>query len=469
MRPSDLDYMRQLRPPAIRVFEPDGNKMQLAHSASPDSLLFPRDHSQSEQHDDVRSNPQGTGQRHAREWRAKLDSWRAAGHSLPPDKRIVVVAQNEPHVWDMLAQTVEYNVAWLDECTRLGLRACALNLSVGWPANDAPGEPPNWKPYAPVEAAIKRGNGAHYLCVHEYFYKSGPQDNWGWWAGRIQHCPWDVPIIIGECGIDMFVDIPRWEADGRPKRGWVDNVSANVYANQLQDYARMLDTRIEAILPFLLDVYDNRWSAFDVEGAIPQLLAASGGMVPQAAPPGGKPPKPEPPRPEPPIGETPPPFPVGNAPLWPAHGPVTQRWGERPEFYQQALGIPAHNGTDIGVAIGSPVVAPADGIVKWVDTDPEGYGLYCRLYLPAFRVHVFMAHLDSCLVQAGDVVKRGQVIAHSGNSGLSDGPHLHCETRLGTEHGYVAGTFGHGNGRVDPQAVFWLLGGVQEPMEGPAE
>jgi hypothetical protein len=153
--------------------------------------------------------------------------------------------------------------------------------------------------------------------------------------------------------------------------------------------------------------------------------------------------------------------------IWPVSGPITQRWGENPDFYQQALGIPYHNGTDIGVPIGTEVVASGDGIIKWVDDDPQGYGVYCRLYVPAVRQHVVTAHLDRCVVQVGDEVRQGQVIAYSGNSGLSSGPHCHVETRAGTEHTYAQGTFGNSNGRADPQAVFWALGGTQEPIAGP--
>jgi murein DD-endopeptidase MepM/ murein hydrolase activator NlpD len=282
---------------------------------------------------------------------------------------------------------------------------------------------------------------------------------------RVLKCPWQVPIVIGETGIDMYV---KDGSVSKHARGWHSRKSPEQYAAELADYVGRMsnDSRFAGCAVFAADFASQEWFSFDIEPAYQAILA-----TPIVDPPKPEqPPKPEnPPKPEPPIGETPPVFPVGNAPLWPVRGPVTQRWGERPEFYQKALNIPCHNGVDIGIAIGSPIIAPADGVVKWVDNDPAGYGLYLRVFLPAFRVHVFLAHLDKCLVQAGDVVKRGQVIAHSGNSGMSDGPHCHIEMRLGTEHSYAAGTFGHGNGRVDPQAVFWLLGGVQEPMAGPSQ
>lgn len=274
-RPTDIDYMQRLQPPAIRVLDPDPNQLVIAHNAAPHALILPRDWALSEQHDDVRRDPVGTGKRHAQEWRAKLDRWQ-----LPiPADQIVVVGINEPQVWTMLQQTVDYNVAFLDECTRLHLRACALNLSVGWPANNGPDTPPDWSPYAPIEAAIKRGK--HYLVLHEYWYRTGPRDGWGWFAGRLQHCPWDVPIIIGECGVDMYVDMQRWQNDGKPNRGWRGNIEATSYAYQLEQYARAIDKRVVAILPFLTDYRSNHWESFDTAEAHPALLALAPNMIPQ--------------------------------------------------------------------------------------------------------------------------------------------------------------------------------------------
>jgi len=274
-RPTDIDYMQRLQPPAIRVLDPDPNQLVIAHQAAPHALILPRDWALSEQHDDVRRDPIATGKRHAQEWRQKLDRW-----NLPiPADQIIVVGINEPQVWTMLQQTVDYNVAFLDECTRLNLRACALNLSVGWPANNGPDTPPDWSPYAPIEAAIQRGK--HYLVLHEYWYRTGPRDGWGWFAGRLQHCPWDVPIIIGECGVDMYVDMQRWQNDGKPNRGWRGNVEATSYAYQMEQYARGLDKRVIAILPFLTDYRSNHWESFDTAEAHPALLTLAPNMTPQ--------------------------------------------------------------------------------------------------------------------------------------------------------------------------------------------
>ena len=449
-RGADIDYMRQLQPPAIRILDPDPNQMTIAHQAAGQALLLPRDWALSEQHDDVLRDPVLTGKRHAREWREKLDRWRSQGALLPPDSQILVVGINEPKVWEMREQTVLYNVAWLDECRSLGMRACALNLSVGWPANNGPNQPPDWSPYDDIEPAIKRGN--HVLVLHEYWYRTGPQDNWGWWAGRCKHCPWDVPIIIGECGIDMYVDMQHWQSDGKPNRGWRGNVDAATYANQMRDYARALDTRVIAILPFLTDYRANNWESFDTLEAHPQLLGAASQMVPQAKPPTTTP---EPPEPEP--GPEPVPPDVTGKLVHPLPGArITQHWGEHGDAYAR-FGMWGHNGTDFGIAAGVSVRAVAWGVVAYVGDDPD-YGLYVRLYHQTFGVHSFYAHLSRIDVEPGDVVKAGQAVGLVGSTGNSTGAHLHLEIRDANEDGSYNLLAPMPKGRCDPETFFALHG-----------
>ena len=444
-RAADIDYMHRLQPPAIRILDPDPNQMTIAYSAAPNALLLPRDWALSEQHDDVLRDPIATGVRHARDWREKIDRWRAQGAKLPPDSQIFVVGINEPKVWEMREQVVIYTVAMLDECTKLGVHCCALNLSVGWPANNGPNQPPDWEPYAAVEPAIQRGN--HVLVLHEYWYRSGPQDNWGWWAGRLKHCPWDVPIIVGETGIDMYVDMPRWEADGKPNRGWRGNVDADTYANQMREYARAIDTRVIAILPFLTDYRSNNWESFDTLEAHDELLSQASAMVPQAKPPTTGP-GPTPPDPKPPI--TPP---SGGACVHPLPGArITQHMYQRPEHYER-FGLVGHNGTDFGIAAGVAVRSCAAGIVAFVGDDPD-YGLYCRVKLEGLGAYAFYAHLSRIDVAAGQVVTAGQTIGLVGSTGNSTGPHLHFEIRLHNEDGtYATGCMP--KGRVDPET--WAI------------
>ena len=85
-----------------------------------------------------------------------------------------------------------------------------------------------------------------------------------------------------------------------------------------------------------------------------------------------------------------------------------------------------HNGTDWSAPVGTAVKATADGVVvKAVSNHPTA-GNYIEVRNGRRYVTRFL-HLDSMNVKAGDKVKRGDVIARSGNTGLSTGPHLHYE------------------------------------------
>lgn len=87
-----------------------------------------------------------------------------------------------------------------------------------------------------------------------------------------------------------------------------------------------------------------------------------------------------------------------------------------------------HNGTDFAVRIGTPVIAPADGIVDKA-TYSHSAGYYIVIRHKGSYSTVYM-HLSKLGVKAGQKVKLGEIIARSGNTGLSTGPHLHYELRL---------------------------------------
>ncbi|WP_158654146.1 M23 family metallopeptidase, partial [Helicobacter ailurogastricus] len=58
-----------------------------------------------------------------------------------------------------------------------------------------------------------------------------------------------------------------------------------------------------------------------------------------------------------------------------------------------------------------------------------GYGRLIKLYHP-FGFKTYYAHLKKIVVKNGEFVKKGQLIAYSGSSGMSTGPHLHYEVRF---------------------------------------
>lgn len=110
---------------------------------------------------------------------------------------------------------------------------------------------------------------------------------------------------------------------------------------------------------------------------------------------------------------------------------ITQRYGNtgfaksNPQFYSTGF----HNGVDLAVPLGTEVKAAANGVIK-------GFGntdLYpgCRSWGGWLLIEhenglsTMHAHLSSTIVSVGQKVKRGQVVAYSGSTGISTGPHLH--------------------------------------------
>ncbi len=87
--------------------------------------------------------------------------------------------------------------------------------------------------------------------------------------------------------------------------------------------------------------------------------------------------------------------------------------------------ISPHNGTDFSVPIGTKVIAPGDGVVSLV-TDHQFAGKYIVIEHGG-KYSTRYLHLSKALVRKGQRVTRGQVIALSGNTGRSTGPHLHYE------------------------------------------
>lgn len=88
-----------------------------------------------------------------------------------------------------------------------------------------------------------------------------------------------------------------------------------------------------------------------------------------------------------------------------------------------------HRGQDFAVNIGTPVFSPADGVVEIVRASKVGSGNYLRI-IHDFGFSTAYLHLDKFAVRQGQFVKKNDLIAYSGNTGISSGPHLHYEIRF---------------------------------------
>jgi murein DD-endopeptidase MepM/ murein hydrolase activator NlpD len=446
-RQSDRDYIAALRPPVIRILDPDVQQISTMHTLAPNAVIAPRtwtiDDNNGAAVRDLMADPIGTGHKHANQYRTQFIQWHSEALQrnlpFPPADRMVFNAANEPNQGGTPDKIAAYNVAFVEMCKINGLRAAALCLGVGWPDNTGPDTPVNWKPYADAGLfdAIRRGN--HWLELHEYHYKSGPHDGWRWLAGRHLQCPHDVPILLGEIGVDNYVDKARWDREGG-NRGWQGNVDADAYAEMIEYHIRNSDQRVVAALPFITDFRNREWQSFDTGPAHAALLARKDRMVPQVAFAAAKPHEVRLPSvvSEGPTPAAPPAQPATvPALLHPVRDPnkrrISQHFGENPDAYAR-FHLAGHNGVDFACGAGAIIQAVDDGTIIETADDPSGYGLYCKVQ-HSWGESLY-AHLSERDIERPNIpIKRGSVIGLSGWTGNVDPPgplgaHLHFAMRV---------------------------------------
>ncbi len=110
----------------------------------------------------------------------------------------------------------------------------------------------------------------------------------------------------------------------------------------------------------------------------------------------------------------------------PARGWLASRFGYRISPFNGKSAM--HAGLDIAAAPGSPIYAPADGVVGFAGYD-EGYGKLVSID-HGYGVSTRFGHTSQIYVQVGQKVSKWDVIAAVGNTGRSTGPHLHYEVRI---------------------------------------
>jgi hypothetical protein len=123
---------------------------------------------------------------------------------------------------------------------------------------------------------------------------------------------------------------------------------------------------------------------------------------------------------------------------WPAIGRISGLFGSQ-RIYAGQPGAP-HNGVDVAGVTGTPVMAPADGVVILAADHPFTLEGNLLMIDHGMGVNSVFLHLSQIDVRVGDHILRGQRVGAIGKTGRATGPHLHWGMKWQDE-------------RIDPQAL----------------
>lgn len=112
--------------------------------------------------------------------------------------------------------------------------------------------------------------------------------------------------------------------------------------------------------------------------------------------------------------------------LWPASGRISSNFGSRSDPFN--FSEKQHEGLDIAADSGTVIKASASGTVTLSDWNGN-YGK-CIIIEHGYGLSTLYSHCLTLLVEEGQIVKKGDIIAKMGSTGRSTGPHLHFEVRL---------------------------------------
>ena len=119
--------------------------------------------------------------------------------------------------------------------------------------------------------------------------------------------------------------------------------------------------------------------------------------------------------------------------IWPVErglGVITNKMG--PAIHPILKQMYLHKGVDIAFRFGTGILAAANGKVVERGYEANGFGNYIVIDHD-YGFSTKYAHFERLYVDEGDTVTQGQVIGTMGSTGLSTGPHLHYEVRIGSE------------------------------------
>lgn len=264
---SDKDVFARWHPPFVKIVW-SGESIAYLEDVPADAKIIVRSYELSENFGNRgfgSETPEAMAVKHAAFYKKQADDAVRRGISLD---RLVFEGINEPMVWsieppNMLAR---YYRNFAIEMHKFGLNVCVGNFGVGWPSNTGPDTPVAWDFFKPVIEVMTRND---YLGLHEYWGMNGPGENWRWWAGRYEQCPFDVNILITECGIDLGVI-----GSATAKQGWMNimpgasiDAKADRYIGELFWYEDKMraDGRIKGAFIYSYDGNRDDWGMFSID------------------------------------------------------------------------------------------------------------------------------------------------------------------------------------------------------------
>ena len=119
-----------------------------------------------------------------------------------------------------------------------------------------------------------------------------------------------------------------------------------------------------------------------------------------------------------------------------------------------------HSGVDMPGRVGDPIYATGDGVVEYVERSRARYGYGTQILIDhGYGYKTRYAHLNKLLVEKGDTITRGQLIAEMGNTGISTAPHLHYEVIYNRTHVNPINYFDQ---NMSAEACKSLMGQIQD-------
>jgi murein DD-endopeptidase MepM/ murein hydrolase activator NlpD len=304
----------------------------------------------------------------------------------------------------------DFTIEALRIATQEGYTCCAMNLPEGNPGGDPAGGEADerairWKLEFLVGATKAILAGGHYWGQHAYWFTpvEGPTGDQHAWRilrnmrilGKIGVDCAELKVLLSEAGLDGKIG-GKGDANG----GWQANGTLESYIEEVAQFEAKARVVSQVKAYFLFDVgYFPPWASYDHSEEVLKRIAT---RLDQ-------------------IAVVPPSVAIRLLYPVPLQTRITQIFGENPADYA-ANGLAGHNGIDWSVVIGTPIRAANAGTVMIGHQWPN-YGTYLTVENADWAT--LYGHLSQILVKDRQQVRAGQVIALSGNSGRSTGPHLH--------------------------------------------